>query len=513
VIDDEHLVRKGLIKKIQSFGQELLLLGEAANGEDALQLIEDTDPELILTDMRMPVMDGKSLLRVMQDQYPQKKIIVISGHSDFEYMQEAISAKVVSYVLKPFSREEIHQALRKAIDSLASDDSLRQQAARSRSEHESMVYQLDLQKLLHLILEDCKSKPALFNSDQMGRFAAAGFYVLLTLYSSERLDPELLPVSIGGDYLLVPHPVNDHLLFAVFASYGCSAHKGTDIAFAAAYADTLLEPLRAIPYNKVFAGLSTAKCSLAELHEAQQECLIAMNSKGIMDYGSVFIYNAEEYQAEMPLWDKTSELMFHLESGHAGKVREYVTDFFTFYMQQPNATLSGLKAHCRELALEIKQLLGHRLPDTAPQATSSSMEAVLNASFDSEDIRGYFTTVLPDLADLLKESTPYSSPNVIDNVKVYLHRNYLQDLTLEKVSSLFFMNASYLSYLFKEKTGENFTDFINKLRIEQAKILLRTTENKVYVIAGALGFDNEKYFFRLFKKNTGLTPEAFRRLP
>ncbi|OKP72291.1 hypothetical protein A3842_22835 [Paenibacillus sp. P3E] len=513
VIDDEYLVRKGLIKKIQSFEQELVLLGEAENGEDALELIEQTDPDLILTDMRMPVMDGKSLLRVMQERYPLKKIIVISGHSDFEYMQEAISARVVSYVLKPFSREEIHQALRKAIDSLASERAAKQQAALSKSENEAMIRQLDQQKLLHLILDEQTGKPVSFHSEQMNRFGAASFYVLLTVYSSTQINPDLFEGGVHEDYISVPHPVNEHLLFVVFASYERVSYKGMDASFAIQSADRFFEPLCAIPYNKVFAGLSAAKSNMAELYQAQKECLSAMNSKGIMDYGSIFVYNAEDCPSEMPLWNKTGDLMFYLEAGHSSKVRESVVDFITFYMQLPSATLFQLKHQCQELAAEIKQLLGLRLPATTYQTTSSSMEAVLNTSFDPEEIRQYFMAVLPDLAELLKDSTPYSSPNVIDNVKVYIHRNYLQDLTLEKVSSLFFMNSSYLSFLFKEKTGENFTDFINKLRIEHAKTLLKTTDDKVYIIAGALGFDNEKYFFRLFKKSTGLTPEAYRNQP
>ncbi|WP_019909501.1 response regulator transcription factor [Paenibacillus sp. HW567] len=510
VIDDEYLVRKGLIKKIQSFEQELVLLGEAENGEDALELIEESDPDLILTDMRMPVMDGKSLLRVMQMRYPAKKIIVISGHSDFEYMQEAISARVVSYVLKPFSRDEIHQALRKAIDSLAIERSTQQQAALSKSENEAIIHQLDQQKLLHLILDDHTGKPLSFQSGQMNRFAAASYYVLLTVYSSAQIDSKLFEGGIHENYISVPHPVNEHLVFVIFASYERVTYKGMDTGFALHSADQLLGPLRSIPYNKVFAGLSAAKSNMCELNQAQKECLSAMNRKGVMDFGSVFLYNAEDRPSEMPLWNKSGDLMFYLEAGHSSKVRESVVDFFTFYMQLPSATLFQLKHQCQVLAAEIKQLLGLHLPETAYQTTSSSMEAMLHTSFDPEEIRQYFMTVLPDLAELLKERSPYSSPNVIDNVKVYLHRNYLQDLTLEKVSSLFFMNSSYLSHLFKEKTGENFTDYINKLRIEDAKALLKTTDDKVYIIANALGFENEKYFFRLFKKSTGLTPEAYR---
>ncbi|MHA7965830.1 response regulator transcription factor [Paenibacillus sp. CAU 1782] len=508
IVDDEPLIRKGLLKKIQSFHTPLTFLGEADNGADALLLIKSTDPDIILTDMRMPEMDGKSLMKHIHEQYPDKKIIVISGYSDFEYMQEAISSKVIGYLLKPFSREEIHRMLQLAINAIDQHRSVKLEVVQKEAENEEISLKSDVQSLLNIILgiHQLNSLPA-FSSKAFATLAEQDNYMLLTLYSPQPLAMEQPPAV--PDSLYIPHPQSANLAFVILTFRRGESERAM-LGNAELAAKQLIEQAGAKGGGESCIGVSSVKPSLAALREAHQETIAALDKRSVTDFGKCYIYSPDAHASTVVFWNKSHELLFFIESGNVSKTKELVLDFFAFFMLQPDVTLVQLKEQARDIMMEVKKLLSAYLQTNMISSSSSSFESVLSISFDIDAIKDYMLKVLTGIAELLKERSAYSSDHVIDNIKMYINNHYAEDLTLERVSSLFYLNPSYLSHLFKEKTAENFTDYINKLRIEQAKNLLRSTDDKVYKIAKSIGYDNPKYFFRLFKKVTGTTPENFR---
>ena len=111
---------------------------------------------------------------------------------------------------------------------------------------------------------------------------------------------------------------------------------------------------------------------------------------------------------------------------------------------------------------------------------------------------------------MLKTESVYALDDVIERVQIYIQRNYQKDLTQDFIASLFYLNRSYLSTLFRQKTGMKFVDYLNDVRIEKSKEMLSGTSRKMYQISKAVGYDNPKYFFRVFKKKVGITPEQYR---
>ncbi|MGO4695614.1 response regulator [Paenibacillus sp. 2TAB26] len=509
IVDDEPLIRKGLLKKIQSFEHKLTFAGEADNGADGLELIQHLDPDIIFTDMRMPEMDGKSLMKIVHQQYPDKKMIVISGHSDFEYMKEAISAKVVSYLLKPFSREEIHRTLEQAIDAIEKERNVKQEVVLKAAEKEHISYHSDIQSLLHLLIGiQQKDKLPIFQSARLKEVSAASAHILLTLYAPASIQQPM--IGLQQDYIYIPHSQSDKLAF-ILLSFTEERSVTTMLKHAERTAAELIHTVSVRKGSEGCVGISTVVHHLSMLRQAHHETIAALDQRSITDFGRCYLYNKQRLLPDVMLWERTHELLFLIESGQTAKVKELVLDFFAFYIRQPAVSLAQLKEQSRDMIQEVKKILSAYLQTHEDGSPSSSLESVLNISFDLISIQEYLLTVLMSTADLLKENSAYSSENMIDNIKTYIHKNYTKDLTLEKISSLFYLNPSYLSFLFKEKTAQNFTDYINQLRIEQAKTLLKSTDDKIYKVAKQLGYDNPKYFFRVFKKMTGHTPEEFRK--
>jgi len=510
VVDDEVLIRRGMLKKIRAadFGDRLEFAGEANNGEDALALLESADPDIIITDMRMPEMDGKLLLQTLQTNYPSKKIIVVSGYSDYEYMKEAISAKVVGYLLKPFSRDEIRETLTKAIDLLDAERSALQQLEHQENEKQEISYDADLQSLGHLIVGlHRKEKVPAFRSVRLQEAASAKRYVLLAAYSSGELEP--YEGEAGAPYLYVPHVQQDHMAFYLFyASASESAAKDLAEA-AAAMAGMIGEQASGNPRF----GISGEKSSLSELFEAYEETVEALNGIRIGSTGavvSVFRGGAGRPVSLTEPWERADELLFFIESGNKAKTAEWIGKLFAHYSSVPELTLGEVKSECRLLVQEVRDVLHRNFHIDGGHSPSSSFETALAGFFDADAIRDYLLNVLPSVADMMSGQNLYSSEQIVDNIKAYIHNNFNKVLTLDKISSLFFLNPSYCSFLFKEKTGINFIDYVNQVRIGKAKELLGSTDDKVYKIAKSLGYDNTKYFFRVFKKLTGLTPEEYR---
>ncbi|QJD85712.1 response regulator transcription factor [Cohnella herbarum] len=506
VVDDEVLIRRGMLKKIRAadFGDRLAYAGEADNGEDALELIRSVNPDIIITDMRMPEMDGKLLLQTLQKDYPDKKVIVVSGYSDFEYMKEAISAKAVGYLLKPFSRDEIRDTLTKAISILDAEQSALQQLAHQENEKQEISYDVDLQSLGNLILGlHHKEKAPVLRSSKLREVAGAKHYLLMTIYSTDILNSSSL--SAGDHYVYIPHAQNDHMSFYLFYMSGES--EGI-----LEYAKSVAERIAGNASNNPKFGISGPKTSLIQLSEAYEETVEALNGGRIgEDNSAISVFCGTKSVTPALSWERMDELLFFIESGNSAKATEWTGKLFDHFYGLPESTLGEVKSTCRLLIQEVRSLLHRNFHIDGNASPSSSFESALSGIFDIEAIKAHLLTVLPNIAEMMNEQNVYSSEHVVDNIRSYIRNNYNKVLTLEKISSLFFINPSYCSYLFKEKTGVNFSDYVNQVRIDNAKAYLENTDDKVYKIAKTLGFDNSKYFFRVFKKLTGQTPEEYRQ--
>ncbi|MEF3355388.1 response regulator [Paenibacillus sp. GYB006] len=414
VVDDEPLIRKGLLKKLESFDHSLELLGEADNGADALDLIHSSKPDIIFTDMRMPEVDGKLLIRTIGQQYPRIKLIVISGHADFDYMQEAISAKVVNYLLKPFSREEIHSTLHQAINAIEQERSLEREVILRTVETEQMKIEADIQALLNVVLTPSAfSKQPVFRSAEFDAIFNSEQLVLMTIYSPQPLSGIELPTFSNSLY--IPHPQSDQLMFFLMHDKEGTIQELQKMALQTA--NMILDKAKSAD---LCIGISSPLTGIDGVQEAHHQSILALNERSITDFGKCYVYSERNNPITPLKWTRMFELLFFIESGDSQKVEELVTDFFAFFIRQPDALLTHVKEHCRDIITETKRLLNKYLQNGSNNNSSSSLEAVLNVSFDMESIRQYMKKVLTGSALLLKDVNPYASDQVIDNVKKYI---------------------------------------------------------------------------------------------
>ncbi|TCL61995.1 two-component system response regulator YesN [Hydrogenispora ethanolica] len=515
VVDDEPLIRRGIIQKIKATPLALQLAGEAADGEEALQLLQKADPEIILLDMKLPVLDGKRLLKIIHDSHPGKKVIIISGFSDFEYTQCAIENNVVGYLLKPFNRDEIKQLLEKAIRLIEQEQAKQAKLHSMIQEKEEYQKNLDIQQLVQAITNPFSAIMAAPGGNRLlGRLRKNGRFLMVAIVSeSPMLKTELAAFLQQQDHeqrclhipvLIYPH---EHLLLVFWDNTPETALHAPNGIIARLF-QTLCA--QAAPETQLYFCLSGVKERLDQLHEAYLECRQILDSRKLQAQKELLIFCRDSSPLTPFHWDDEDYLLFFIESGNPRQVIKYITDLFGMLAKDPDLTYQNVKEICNSLLSHILSLIKNQaIPMDAEiffdihQASSGLIEL--------GQLRDLFLGNCLRITAGFQQKNYYASHSLVDNIQKYVQGNYAKALSLQKIATLFFVNPSYCSYIFKEKTGENLSDYINQVRIENAKIILKTTLFNITKVSKAVGYNNASYFFRIFKNYTGLTPWEYKR--
>ncbi|MDO4274047.1 MAG: response regulator [Eubacteriales bacterium] len=510
IIDDEELIRKGTIKKLSTMGDIICCIGEAENGAEGIEKIEVLHPDMVILDMQMPVMDGTQLLPYLSQHYPGLPLIVISGYRDFDYVKHAISAQAIDYILKPFSREAIQKCVRDAISRLESHNALENHITSIEEEKEAAYYEYDQQILKNLIL-GYHTDTTVISSQKLNFINRTHNLILMTIYgehiSSEAEIRHWIEENEYSDWLLyLSHPNDKHMGFLLLLLPDQSPFTLSQLSRQAGSAFLSFSKSRDFV---VLIGVSREHSKLEELGTAFEEASEALNRRTLTDVSCKCWYY-EDTEPKIIEWDKLEEFLFRIESGMASEVEALTKELFRHFLSIPDFTLADAKYYCYFLSNQCRMILNEYLNQKDISSVSNSMQNIVTRLYLLEDLENYYQQFFVNLANMLKSQSVYAVDDVIEKIKIYMEKNYQKNLTQDFISYLFYLNRSYLSTLFKARTGQKFIDHLNEIRIEKAKELLAASDKKMYQISKSVGYDNVKYFFRIFKKKTGLTPEQYR---
>ena len=471
IADDEILIRKGTLKKIEKLDLAIQCAFEAGNGKEALTYLEANPVDFVITDMDMPEYDGVQFLDYLKKHFPEMPIIVISGYQNFSYLQKAIQANAINYILKPFSREDIQKSL---LDVIA-------------------------------ILENNKSKKN--NENEVIISTIIGHQTELGMKALQKMIPSpnqyYLVLSVCRD----PKDSLERLTQSAIFSEPIPKYELT--RFSIVEKSKIMDLISGLP-ERTFLGISSPVMEATAFGSYYQNCIDALNSRKYDSQPTLFYYDStiinEKYS-----FPHISELMYYLETGKESVLKEKLREYFETAYFSEGATLFDLKDIGLSLIEKSKQFLDDYYRMQSNYTYPEIHQEVMERLFTFMDISTYFLEFLGNIAKSMSYENLYSSQDIIANVKDYLDIHYADPITLDFLSDIFYINSSYLSTLFKEKTGMKYVDYLNGLRIDAAKTLLQTTNRRAATISRIVGYDNEKYFYRVFKKFTDLTPEQYRK--
>ena len=532
IVDDEPIIRKGLRNIINWKNFECEVVAEAADGLDGLELIRKHRPDIIITDIKMPETDGLSMIKQIKEDVPDSKIIILTGHRNFDYAHEAVKLGVTDFLLKPSRIEELTSAISRAVKEL--------NFQKQRSEELNKLSQLFNQnisvlreKLLYDIIyeintnrEDIKEKLELFRMEQ-GRFR-----MLLVQNDAEESDGSEISqydrhlyqfgiintfIEIFSDkFEVLPVTLNTvGIAFIVMPRKDMTDDLDETINRKCTYLQEIINNCFGFT---VTIAISSDGNDFTELPQKFRECREALEHKFYLGNNSI-IYHSDvntffRYDDHSMLEKLQKALIEGIKSGNEAAVEERLRDIFSY--------IRGVDPSKKEF---IKNFYWN---------TITSINNIRLSLMSSEDGRKVEYTELSglygliekcgnadELHTLLEESarSVVSKVNSYNNKSIklilrkaveYLQQHYHEPITLNEVAEHTFVSTYYISRMFKKEMGKNFVDYLNELRIEKAKELLKDVRYKTYEVAEKVGIPDAHYFSRLFKKYVGKTPTEYR---
>ena len=490
LVEDERIARESIRDNVPWQAHDILFLGDAPDGEVALPQILEKRPDILLTDIKMPFMDGLELSRIVRKELPDTRIIILSGHNEFEYARKAITLGVNDYLLKPVSSQDILEAVDR------SRVQILEQRARQVERQSYATAQREL--LFSNLYSGVLVSPAqlIRRGNQLGISLAAGAYqIVLAKLSVPTSDRAVLreqlytaPMAYGSGF------DGEHAAFLLLSDDTAGLfQKYNDLT-------SWLENLSNQEGFSVSFLSSKPLSRLSDLPKAYN--LITLQSKQQSQPDRGPLPASGSFQRE--------DLLDFLRTGKPAALQA----FWSHYRPAIESGYPSFVYRCylyTELFFVVNQFCQESnipLPEPLQQEDLLERRILLTASVDD------FLSLACQFCEKVMESRPGSSRHVpsAEQAKEYIDHHYMDpDLSLSSVADAVALSPNHLSTLFKSKIGVGFSEYLTEVRLRQAKRLLITSDLRVSEVAERVGYQNMEYFSMLFKKNTGQTPSQYRR--
>lgn len=532
IVDDEKHVRDAirLLSDWQTLGITEVL--EAADGEAAAEMIAAHRPQIVMTDMKMPRKDGVRLLTWISANAPEVKTLVISGYDDFDLIRHTIRSGGIDYILKPVEPDALNEALSRAVAAWRADEDKRAAHIRQSIELNQMkpVY---ANKLLTELLggQGSMEQPITLLKQQAGLPEGTGECQAI-LISLEQLDAELLRKFHNQRQLLAFTMLNicNELLkdkgfaFQNLDRYGEIAilYWDRQVPFRIVF-DRINEGCSLTLQRRVHAGIGEFQRFPEGIAKSCTEARSALWRRNLLEQpGAGKLHAAAETDSlsripRLSVW--ADRLRLAALSGSSEQMKGAACEWLDEMKRQPSVSPEQVAEWNGEWDWLQKQWEAEREGGGIPPETSeddNAAEASYPLPLDSEGRlswelwNGMMLGRLKAASRLL--AAPHTKENhIIRDIAKYVEANYREDISLQDIASHFFLSREYISRKFKQEFGVTMSDFISRIRIGKAKLLLENSQLRISQIAESVGYQDENYFSKVFKKQEGIRPGEYRK--
>jgi two-component system response regulator YesN len=515
LVDDESFTRKGLMKLIDWEACGFRIVGEADNGEDALELIKRVQPDLVITDIRMPVIDGLELIRcVTAENIANPYFIIISGYNDFNYAQQAMRYGVHDFVVKPIDEIEFSGILRHLNDKLRLEQE--EQVRSDRLMGGEMIKSLILGEASETSIAEWEQRLRLRKADRL-------YYLFAELNDNHNWLSREEKISNASFKELV----QQELMGLTAATLSICLHEHRNRI------GILLPSSLLATYNGELERFLLAIREALDVHLGKRVFLYAGSPvHGLSDIRESYKAAKEALLYKYVNEDKRIVIYDQLQAGKLNYIGIDPTEFNRFVEQMEELQLESVKA------IVDKWFYDFREKRYAPEAvkmniqqcmmgilkTIRSMEGDEQALLTLKPLLGWhdmnlslgelkrlFTAFIEESQQHIAELRREQQKGGIQKIKSYIEVNYSQNMSLKSIAAHFYVNPVYLGQLFKKTYGVYFNEFLLQLRVNEAKKLLRQSSTmRIYEIAEKVGFSNSDYFVTQFEKIEHMTPTEYR---
>jgi len=510
-VEDEIVTREGIRDHVDWRGNGFEFCGEAADGETALPLLQALQPDVLITDIKMPFMDGLQLCRIVRERMPAMKTIILSGHDEFEYAREAIKLGVTEYLLKPVTAQDLHHVLQRVAAQLEQEEREQDALRKLRDQVEENRITLKERLLLRLITGAVSPAEAIERGQQLGLDLVARCYLVVVIkicpanpadpfdYAEYQRAQQVVASSAehNPDAFVLKKDMEELVLIM----------KGSTLEYLEEERDLFLEKAQREVRKtccRLTIGAGSPKARIADIPQSFVEAVIVAHGGPAARDG---VDKAALLGGDRPAVED------YLKRG----VKEDFDGFFEAFIRPFSAEVFQshiVKSYVfMDVALTTARFvheMGGDVDQIIPEL--NHLEAVLTSVQTTAQIREHIRKILVAALGFRDSRANRHYTGMLRQAKDYIDRHYMDlNISLNEVAAHVNHSASHFSTVFSQETGCTFKEYLTEIRIRRAKELLRTTPLRSADIAYEVGYNDPHYFSYVFRKNTGLTPSEFRQ--
>ncbi|MBQ6888059.1 MAG: response regulator [Lachnospiraceae bacterium] len=520
LVDDEPFILQGLKVLIEWQKEGAEIVGTATNGKEALEFLKKEKVDLVITDIKMPIMTGIELLATIRNQnLSEAYFVILSGYADFSYAQEAIRYECTDYILKPVEREELIKMLHKVMK-------LHQSTEEKRQDNQKMERAYLARNMIAVI---------------QGKFDTQNLeYVKKNIYTSE--DVRYIEIALDGiefseefadeekrnyqrklyqyciDYLendsnhcIFDVSVNEKIYDIGFVYCGYMAERKS--LTEKEYLENFLEYLKRMIQMPVVMLVGKQVNDISNVTKSYSTACVLRSFQGFCQRKNIYYYEDEVQVKNVGVILCKKSLDILLAAIEQNSPEEIVTGVDMLYEE-----MEKMGVHGEAINLNINYMLFQLIHLATSQDDGVNQEEILRniseSTFEEGVMRGskaHLSRFACEYAEYLAQLRKKVSHGVLGMVEKEIKEHYAENLTLKELSEKYYVNAAYLGQLFRKKYEQSFKDYLNNYRMEQASLLLVRTDKKIYEIAEEVGYHDLDYFVNRFVMVKGCSPAKFRK--
>lgn len=525
VVDDEKVIRKGIKDSIDWFQYGIEIVAEASNGEEALEKIKQYQPDIAVVDIKMPIMDGLECTKNIKINFPNTKVIILTGYDKFEYAKQAIRYQVEDFLLKPIGADELIHTVINLKDQIEKERKTKEQQRMNHHLINENLPILQVQFLNEIINKQItEEKNIITKSKQLKlNFNGPWYQIFILEIDNYYFMLDELPTSekniITQDMMtIIQEILDDYVEGTIFANDSNYIIGVINIKQSQMDIIDVCEEIKDTLYNcfkiSVSIGVGKKYNKVTLMDQSYNEAFTALRKKVYIGKGKIIQFSNDDTAVKgffliQERNDYDKKMIEHVKSLEGEGINETI-DLLIKDCIYRKLDYNTIKSMCLRIIylglnlLEEMELNYDKLTLKDPFTEINKLETVY-------DLKKWMKEVFEEIIQFIKENRKNTYNTIVTLAIDYMKEHYNENITLDTLANIVYVTPNYFSRVFKEETGENYKEYLTKYRVEQAKELLKNVRYKTYEVAEMVGYSNYRYFTHNFKKYEGCTPREFKK--
>lgn len=536
IVEDEKIEREGLLDFINWESLEISIVGTASNGYEGIKMAKEFEPDIILTDIQMPRINGLDMLKEISGFLSEVKSIILTVYEDFSYAKEAIELKVFGYVLKPIIKEELSSIIKRAVKDCKSHDYRLEDKSDSFSAFQNRTEVVATEELINeLMLDDVNNESIITELRRRDFGNNVKYFGIIVLSIGDHLPENLLKdryAEVLNNQLFecISNMVSDKgyvykqkKAFGYFDIFLKEKDQKDEMLYWDNMRETCLQirkkVMQEFNIDTIF-GITIAE-DISDLKQAYEQARQAHiesffdSSDKIMDYNKVVLlskkYNDNKKEIMNNVDRIVKELSREVRVGSYKKTEKKLDEMFDFFDKNQYIPREQVNYIIYTIIIAMSNIL-HDMHDDLEGYNGSETDLI--NMFSMYKTFYYLKQELKENILSITEHINYKIANKAGNVVKkaidIIHTNFMDAISLQQIADQLYISPKYMGMLFKEGTGQKFNEYLTDFRMNKAKEFLQQKKYKTYEVAEMVGVPNLSYFCTLFKNKYGCSPGEFR---